>query len=218
MSEFSTTPLAFVLTFVRTGSCSLESSPRCKACLLVACINTYVIDEKRMKIVNANRPIKKSASNPPRILPIQDSHPPQGPQITNPNFVVKNIKQESLSFAPPPLVKAPITGMIKMENNNVSLLTTGQSIKSSSVEPRTKRVAVAASPSTINRPNGGSVGRKGTGCRQCANCLSDDCGKCNYCLDKPKFGGPNTLKKKCIKKKCLLVQTGGVPRPRVANK
>lgn len=28
----------------------------------------------------------------------------------------------------------------------------------------------------------------------------DDCGTCHYCKDKPKFGGPGTLRKKCLKK------------------
>ena len=29
---------------------------------------------------------------------------------------------------------------------------------------------------------------------------SPDCGKCKFCLDKPKFGGKNTLRRKCINK------------------
>eukprot|EP00966_Prymnesium_polylepis_P199691 4627922-Prymnesium_polylepis.1 len=28
----------------------------------------------------------------------------------------------------------------------------------------------------------------------------EDCGECKYCLDKPKFGGRGTLRKKCIEK------------------
>ena len=31
-----------------------------------------------------------------------------------------------------------------------------------------------------------------------------DCGACRFCLDKPKFGGPNTLKQQCIRKQLLL--------------
>jgi len=41
------------------GSCALNTSPRCKACLLLACINTYTIDEKRKLVVNANRPVQR---------------------------------------------------------------------------------------------------------------------------------------------------------------
>ena len=39
-------------------------------------------------------------------------------------------------------------------------------------------------------------------CGKCSGCLRADCGACPYCLDKPKFGGENVLKQKCIQKKC----------------
>ena len=36
-----------------------------------------------------------------------------------------------------------------------------------------------------------------------------DCGKCNYCLDKPKFGGHATLKQCCAERRCLgLISVG----------
>lgn len=193
-----------------------------------------------MKIVNANRPIKKSALNSNRAVLSCDPNecqslpqPQRQPQrqVTNPNnFARRNQQQESLTFAPPPLVKAPPSGSESKESNNFSLLSNDHSFKNSSdLSPNRgiQKRSPAASPSSsvLNRPNGSvsqsSQGRKGTGCRQCVNCLADDCGKCNYCLDKPKFGGPNTLKKKCIQKKCLLIQTGGsvLPRARmIANK
>ena len=44
--------------------------------------------------------------------------------------------------------------------------------------------------------------RRKTACQQCSSCLREDCGDCSYCRDKPKFGGPNTKRKKCILKKC----------------
>ena len=43
---------------------------------------------------------------------------------------------------------------------------------------------------------------KKTKCNQCSNCLKEDCGTCVYCLDKPKFGGPLRLKKKCVERSC----------------
>ena len=37
--------------------------------------------------------------------------------------------------------------------------------------------------------------------------VSEDCGKCNACLDKPKFGGENKLKQACKMRRCVsLVQ------------
>ncbi|XP_065893030.1 lysine-specific demethylase 2B-like isoform X2 [Dysidea avara] len=40
-------------------------------------------------------------------------------------------------------------------------------------------------------------------CGLCENCLLADCGKCRFCKDKPRFGGPGKLKQACSKKKCL---------------
>ena len=39
-------------------------------------------------------------------------------------------------------------------------------------------------------------------CRKCSGCLRPDCGACIFCLDKPKFGGDNIRKQKCLHKKC----------------
>ncbi len=46
------------------------------------------------------------------------------------------------------------------------------------------------------------VGTKRKRCGSCESCQSKDCGLCVYCLDKPKFGGPNLLKQSCLKRKC----------------
>ena len=39
-------------------------------------------------------------------------------------------------------------------------------------------------------------------CRQCENCLKDDCGKCRNCLDMIKFGGTGKSKQGCIERIC----------------
>ena len=49
----------------------------------------------------------------------------------------------------------------------------------------------------------------------CPKCLHSDCGKCKYCRDKPKFGGLNTLRKRCTMRTCAL--TTSSKRPRVAT-
>lgn len=43
-------------------------------------------------------------------------------------------------------------------------------------------------------------------CGVCDNCLSNDCGKCKYCLDKPKFGGAGRLRQSCVRKKYQNMQ------------
>ena len=56
-----------------------------------------------------------------------------------------------------------------------------------------------------DKKNSGKKGSKNnTNCRKCDGCLTkDDCGTCRFCKDKTKFGGPNTLRKKCEKKVCF---------------
>jgi len=44
------------------------------------------------------------------------------------------------------------------------------------------------------------VGIKRMRC-ECKGYLLSDCGKCKFCIDKPKFGGPGK-KKCCIVRKC----------------
>ena len=39
-------------------------------------------------------------------------------------------------------------------------------------------------------------------CGQCDGCLVADCGKCIYCKDMRRFGGPGRKKKGCMLKKC----------------
>ena len=45
--------------------------------------------------------------------------------------------------------------------------------------------------------------RQGKGCGECSSCLvTEDCDKCKHCLDKPRNGGKNTLRQKCMEKRC----------------
>eukprot|EP00339_Tiarina_fusa_P009827 CAMPEP_0117004594 /NCGR_PEP_ID=MMETSP0472-20121206/5506_1 /TAXON_ID=693140 ORGANISM="Tiarina fusus, Strain LIS" /NCGR_SAMPLE_ID=MMETSP0472 /ASSEMBLY_ACC=CAM_ASM_000603 /LENGTH=457 /DNA_ID=CAMNT_0004705583 /DNA_START=16 /DNA_END=1386 /DNA_ORIENTATION=+ len=41
-----------------------------------------------------------------------------------------------------------------------------------------------------------------TRCGECPACRAEDCGRCQFCLDKPKFGGTYTLKKPCLQREC----------------
>ncbi|XP_041953512.1 methyl-CpG-binding domain protein 1a isoform X2 [Alosa sapidissima] len=44
-------------------------------------------------------------------------------------------------------------------------------------------------------------------CFKCEACLRTDCGKCDHCKDKPKFGGRNTKKQKCRLRQCIYEGT-----------
>jgi len=44
--------------------------------------------------------------------------------------------------------------------------------------------------------------RRRVACRGCSGCRRLDCGECKNCLDKPKYGGANTLRRVCVRKIC----------------
>ncbi|CAJ1083355.1 histone-lysine N-methyltransferase 2B isoform X3 [Xyrichtys novacula] len=50
-------------------------------------------------------------------------------------------------------------------------------------------------------------------CGVCKGCLVvEDCAKCMNCLDKPKYGGPNTKRQCCIHKKCERIEKAKMQR------
>ena len=44
--------------------------------------------------------------------------------------------------------------------------------------------------------------RRSKACGECDGCVRPNCNKCRFCLDKPKNGGPNRLKKRCVHRVC----------------
>ncbi|CAJ0929176.1 unnamed protein product [Ranitomeya imitator] len=52
-----------------------------------------------------------------------------------------------------------------------------------------------------------------TRCGECKGCtVVDDCGTCINCLDKTKFGGPNTKKQCCVYKRCDVIEARRLQR------
>lgn len=47
---------------------------------------------------------------------------------------------------------------------------------------------------------------RGTRCGRCPGCQKEDCGKCVFCKDKPKFGGPGKKKQRCKERICSNFQ------------
>ncbi|XP_039972906.1 histone-lysine N-methyltransferase 2A isoform X2 [Xiphias gladius] len=59
----------------------------------------------------------------------------------------------------------------------------------------------------IKRKGLGPFGYRSRRCGVCKGCNhEDDCGKCMNCLDKPKFGGPNTKRQCCVYKRCDQIE------------
>lgn len=61
--------------------------------------------------------------------------------------------------------------------------------------------------------------------RRCGECISchrqEDCGRCDFCKDMKKFGGPNKIRQKCRLRQCLnfgLILSGQKWKPRPGDK
>ena len=70
-------------------------------------------------------------------------------------------------------------------------------------------IPLAATPTTSSMTNVNNLSllntkirRRGRGCGTCFGCAREDCGKCSYCLDKPKYGGPGRKKQRCALRIC----------------
>lgn len=60
--------------------------------------------------------------------------------------------------------------------------------------PKTKR----SSKKSIS-----ALRRRRVRCKRCVACRRKECGKCQYCHDMRKFGGPGRMKKSCVMRQCL---------------
>ncbi|KAJ8289768.1 hypothetical protein GJAV_G00005120 [Gymnothorax javanicus] len=75
--------------------------------------------------------------------------------------------------------------------------------------PATEDLKISSRRSTVVRPRSeyGPFGMRSRRCGTCKGCHhEEDCGKCINCLDKPKFGGPNTKRQCCVFKKCDRIE------------
>ncbi|TMS10742.1 Histone-lysine N-methyltransferase 2B [Larimichthys crocea] len=70
-----------------------------------------------------------------------------------------------------------------------------------------KVTKVKKPPTFVKRKGLGPFGYRSRRCGVCKGCNhEDDCGKCMNCLDKPKFGGPNTKRQCCVYKRCDQIE------------
>ncbi|KAM3921150.1 histone-lysine N-methyltransferase 2B isoform 2-T2 [Leptodactylus fuscus] len=91
--------------------------------------------------------------------------------------------------------------------------------ESSASEPETMTVVKPRPirqppPPPQRRPRTTSRARlRMTRCGECKGCsVTEDCGTCVNCLDKTKFGGPNTKKQCCVYKRCDVIEARRLQR------
>lgn len=190
------------------GKCSLNTfdSPggRCKACLLQACFQKYILDPKKHpSFFDSNKNVD------PKILEhLKPSIKLQQKSDILTNWMVNTKNDENDSHHTSPFAKSEGKSLLKHKQNLerprlVSILPRqadhcdgSLSSRSPSSSPQHKR-----SPSSCSIFSNSNRSRR-VPCRKCQGCLSSDCGRCLYCLDKPKFGGQDVKKQKCLKRRC----------------
>ncbi|XP_054159228.1 uncharacterized protein LOC128957486 [Oppia nitens] len=192
-------------TCANNGNCSLKidvPGGRCKACLLQACLQKYIIDPKKHPKIFNRTPGSDGGGDGLGGL----SQIPANVQIKiNPKpskVVIKpNIKKE------PPISLDPTE--INMNINLDDPTTVPLPPLTITPKPATNGIVIKANPGGSGKrkqqfnEDGTAVPRsRRIGCRECPGCLADDCGQCLYCLDKPKFGGNDVKKQRCIKRRC----------------
>ena len=77
--------------------------------------------------------------------------------------------------------------------------------------------ACEANPAPEERARSAPTGDRRGRCGACDGCLADECGTCKWCLDQTKRGGPNTLRRPCIFRRCEQVYDDSKARFRAAR-
>lgn len=200
--RYSQKPVQYVCQ--NNGQCCLKidmPGARCKACLLDACLKKYILNPKkhpkifnqdRLSTVSKNQDFTESITHSkenelkngcfdttvhkPKVLCKKANHKLSNSLLANSLSSVESRNEEKI----PKLVREVHVGKSK------SILST--TIEKKSIDSLNKKIRLPRC--------------RRVACRMCDGCLADDCGKCLYCLDKPKFGGNDIKKQKCIRRRC----------------
>nr|XP_027197597.1 uncharacterized protein LOC113791944 [Dermatophagoides pteronyssinus] len=180
------------------GNCSLKiDSPgaRCKSCLLNACLKKYILDPKK----HANIYHKHFNTDASEILMMDDIN------NNNPITSEDQIHMDETLNTGASLNESIVPKSIKTNQEIKHSRTTDSGVKKSKSKLNLSKKKSNSSSKDDNSPGMNSKFRR-MACRVCEGCLQDDCGTCLYCLDKPKFGGNDIKKQKCLKRRCLFLK------------
>ena len=131
---------------------------------------------------------------------------------SRPLTVIEETK-EPVQIAPRPIVAVPTTGSA----GYLTIVNFRGSEESFGIPPQPKEEKDPSESDDPYSPKGPAIHdhnyslalsvrgrplRRSKGCGLCDGCKRPNCDKCRFCMDKPKNGGPNRLKKRCVLRIC----------------
>ncbi|XP_063168426.1 histone-lysine N-methyltransferase 2B isoform X1 [Candoia aspera] len=219
---------------------SLSSMDKVYSLLTRAKVQLYKIDQqKQFKFIPGCQSVKAEAFETPKIPAEQEAHadlktagedgkearkqgqesPVQGPRIKHVCRHASVALGQSRAMVPEDVPR--LSALPLREREEIAASPTVEETSSASENEcgHQKQMkadsAVKATPPPVRRHISHHHGKKNrmTRCGKCKGCLRlQDCGECINCLDKPKFGGPNTKKQCCVYRKCDKIEARRVER------
>eukprot|EP00057_Strongylocentrotus_purpuratus_P012758 XP_011667232.1 PREDICTED: histone-lysine N-methyltransferase 2B-like [Strongylocentrotus purpuratus] len=166
----------------------------------------WLLKEDAVPSIFAKRPIPKSRQSTEMTKVEAKEAPVPMTRIVRTQRFVNRVR------APVQLVQ-PVTETKKMSDDGKG---TESSQNNSSKEEDSSRDS-GSQEDDQPRPKKRSLKR----CEECVACQrQNDCGRCDYCLDKPRFGGQSIHRQKCRYKQCLRngLTSYAVPKESVLDK
>lgn len=214
------------------GKCSMDLKNKCRACWLLTCINVYGpnVDEERREIMLRYRPVKEECGKEcdqeenekeENHLEKEDEDVDDGEEGEDDDGgegedeeeeggeeaeekeeeEEDSIEIDKLSEGELTVIKemSPVDGDGNHEASSIHSDSFEQSELSSNNVKRNLELNVQKIFKKVE-----SKRKRNWSCMKCANCLKEECGKCIYCLDRPKYGGTFRLRQRCANRRCLL--------------
>ncbi|XP_051519968.1 histone-lysine N-methyltransferase 2B-like isoform X1 [Myxocyprinus asiaticus] len=152
--------------------------------------------------------MKRGKRRGKRIVRSNTEGAPQGPLIGGPR--IKHVCRAAAVALGQPRAMVPddiprLSALPLHEREGISASPAEEDVASHS-EPESEG-SVDQKPTIRRRYESTFFGSRLKRCFRCKGCSRlEDCGRCVFCLDKPKFGGPNKKRQSCILKKCSVIE------------
>ncbi|KAJ3597705.1 hypothetical protein NHX12_001222 [Muraenolepis orangiensis] len=179
-----------------------------------------------LRDVTSKRRRRKRKEQPEADVPVKTEPPQVQPQIVSPLCQefrraggprIKHVCRAAAVVLGQPRALVPddiprLSALPLHERTGISLSGIAKDVGSPSesdspVLSDQKVTKIRKQSSFLKRKGLGPFGYRSKRCGVCKGCHhEDDCGKCMNCLDKPKFGGPNTKRQCCVYKRCDQIE------------